>query len=336
MRKRSVKSVKNELIKKSREAVIAAVQIYNNPSITFKAETYITLIVIGWTYLLHAYYRCHGIDYRYYKSKGNRKIYHRTKYGAFKHWELEQCLNDNQNPLDKETTLNLKYLIGIRHEIEQQMTNKIDEYLSAKLQACAINFDYYMGKLFGEKNRLNKELSLAIQFSPITPEQKNELYDNSHIVSNIRNFVTDFENGLSDDIVSSPKYAYRVLFVPITAKRKGQADQVIEFIKSDSPMAEGLKKQYALIKETEKKKYLPSEIVKIVRESGYPKFSIKAHTRLWKGKDAKNPKKCYGVQVSKTWYWYENWLQEVMNYCEKYKSLFVYRQTNSFLLSRIE
>ncbi len=39
MRKRSVKSVKDELIKKSREAIMAAVQIYNNPQITFKSET---------------------------------------------------------------------------------------------------------------------------------------------------------------------------------------------------------------------------------------------------------------------------------------------------------
>ena len=31
MRKRRMKSVKDELLKKSREAMLAAVQIYNNP-----------------------------------------------------------------------------------------------------------------------------------------------------------------------------------------------------------------------------------------------------------------------------------------------------------------
>ena len=60
-------------------------------------------------------------------------------------------MNDAACPLDSETATNLRFLIGVRHEIEHQMTDKIDEFLSAKLQACAINFDYYICKLFGEK-----------------------------------------------------------------------------------------------------------------------------------------------------------------------------------------
>lgn len=51
MPKKNVFSIKDELIRKGREAVLAAVQVYNNPNITFKAETFITLAVIGWTYL---------------------------------------------------------------------------------------------------------------------------------------------------------------------------------------------------------------------------------------------------------------------------------------------
>ena len=43
-------SIKLELIKKSRESKLAAVQIYNNPTITFKAESFIVLSIISWTY----------------------------------------------------------------------------------------------------------------------------------------------------------------------------------------------------------------------------------------------------------------------------------------------
>ena len=56
--------------------MLAAVQIYNNPNISFKAETFISLAVIGWTYLIHAYYRSQKIDYRYYHMKGSRKEYY--------------------------------------------------------------------------------------------------------------------------------------------------------------------------------------------------------------------------------------------------------------------
>lgn len=213
-RKRRIKSVKTELVKKAREAMLAAVQLYNNPQVTFKAESFITLAIIGWTYMLHAYYRSIHVDYRYYRVVGKKKVYDKTKYGAYKHWELERCLNDAACPLDFETATNLRFLIGVRHEIEHQMTDKIDEFLSAKLQACAINFDYYICKLFGEKYNLSKELSLAIQFSPLSPEQRDNLQDNVHITTNVRNFVVDFENVLSDEALRSSRYAYRILFVP--------------------------------------------------------------------------------------------------------------------------
>ncbi len=317
MARKNIYSIKRELLKKSREAVLAAVSIYNNPQMTFKSETFITLMIIGWTYLMHAYYKDTRIDYRYKSKIGNRVVVDKTKYGADKRWELETCLNNKKCPLDKDTVSNLKFLIGIRHEIEHQMTDKIDEFLSAKLQAAAINYDYYITKLFGEKYNINESLSLAIQFSPITPEQMDELKDNKHIISNVKNFIVDFEEDLTEEQLQSSRYAYRVLFVPINVNRKGQADRVVEFIKSDSPLAEGIEKKYALIKETEKNKYLPSQIVAKMNEEGYSKFNISKHTELWKQEDAKNPEKHFGVLIAKTWYWYESWVREVSEYCKK-------------------
>lgn len=199
------------------------------------------------------------------------------------------------------------------------MTDKIDEYLSAKLQACAINFDFYICKLFGRKYNLSSELSLAIQFSPLSPEQRDNLHGKLHITTNVKNFVVDFENVLSDESLCSSRYAYRVLFVPINTKWQGQADQVVEFIKSDSPLAEGLEKTYAVIKETEKKKYLPGEIVKLMKSKGYDKFSVNKHTELWKSRDARNSTFSYGVLIANTWYWYETWVHEVEKHCEAHK-----------------
>lgn len=46
-RNRRIGSIKNELLCKSREAALAAVQIFNNPNISFKTETYIVLMIIA-------------------------------------------------------------------------------------------------------------------------------------------------------------------------------------------------------------------------------------------------------------------------------------------------
>ena len=70
---------KHELLIKSREAMLAAVQIYNNPQITFKSEIFISMAIISWTYLMHTYYANKGIDYRYYSMRGKRKCYDKTK-----------------------------------------------------------------------------------------------------------------------------------------------------------------------------------------------------------------------------------------------------------------
>jgi hypothetical protein len=101
-------------------------------------------MTIAWTYLLHAYYRGKGIEYRYFKQGPKRKIFDRTKYGAYKYWELERCLNDTLTPIDSDTSNNLRFLIGLRHEIEHQMTRYLDNFLSGRYQACAINFNDYL------------------------------------------------------------------------------------------------------------------------------------------------------------------------------------------------
>lgn len=91
-------SIKDELIEKSKEAMMSAIQIYNNPLINFKSEIFIVTSVISWTYLMHAYYRSIKQDYRYYRMQGKRKRYDRTKHNAYKYWDLERCLNDKKMP----------------------------------------------------------------------------------------------------------------------------------------------------------------------------------------------------------------------------------------------
>lgn len=315
-RVRRVGAIKNELLKKSREAALAAVQIFNNPNISFKSETYVVLMIIAWTYLLHAYFRDQKIEYRYYDQKGKRRNFHKTKHGAYKYWELERCLNDKKSPVDKDTANNLRFLIGLRHEIEHQMTSRIDDFLSARFQACALNYNEYVKKLFGADNGIEKHLSFSLQFSTITTEQKGLLEQYPSLPANIEGYISDFDAGLSDEEFSSTHYAYRILFIPKTANRKGQADRVIEFVKSDSPLAETVNKEYAVIRETEKKKFLPKQVVDLIKAEGFPLFSMHHHTELWKSMDAKNVAKGYGVMVAgKVWHWYESWVEEVRKQC---------------------
>jgi len=315
-RRRRIGSVRNELILKSREAALSAVQIFNNPLIRFKSELFVVIMNIAWTYLLHAFYRGKRVEYRYFSQAGTRRRFDKTKGGAIKHWELERCFDDAACPLDKETVTNLRFLIGLRHEIEHRLTTRIDDHLSAKFQACCLNYNHYLKTLFGAQLGIDKYLSFSLQFSHISREQVGELGRAVDLPDHIHSYIQGFEEALSDDEFNSPHFAYRVLFVPKTANRKGQADEVIEFVKADSPLAQDVNVKYVSLKEVERPKMLASHVVRQIQQEEFPRFKMHQHTLLWKSLDGKNPGRGYGTMVEATWYWYESWLKVVRQHCQ--------------------
>lgn len=320
-RVRRVGSIKQELVSKSREAALAAVQVFNNPLITFKSEMFIVNMIIAWTYLLHAYYRSQKLEYRYYQeTPSGRKRFDKTKYGADKYWELERCLNDDNSPVEKDAANNLRFLIGLRHEIEHQMTTRIDDALSARFQAACLNFNDLIKKLFGDEYGIDKHLSFSLQFTSLSDDQTRALESYKDILpAHVSKFVEGFDGELSEEEFNSPRYAYRVLFAQKTANRPGQADKVIEFLSPESEVAQGMNVTYAINKEKEKTKYVPSKIVSMMNDEGYPNFKLQNHTVLWQQHDAKKPTKGYGVQIENRWYWYDKWLAIVRQHCANNK-----------------
>lgn len=64
----------DELLIKAREAMIAAVHIFNSAGLTFRAELFIVTAIIAWTYMLHAWFKREGIDYRHAKNKTAKRL----------------------------------------------------------------------------------------------------------------------------------------------------------------------------------------------------------------------------------------------------------------------
>lgn len=315
-RERKYKSKKEALIKKSREAMLAAVQIYNNPLIKFKSESFLTLAVIAWTYLMHAYYEHVNVDYRYYKLKGSRKQYLKTEYGAIKEWELSKCIKATDSALNNAIKTNLEFIIGLRNEVEHQMTNILDQAISAKLQACALNFNHCITEWFGKKNGIENELVMSIQFSGVEPIKQKELSKMKGIAANVYNYISQFETDLTEEILQSKEYSYKIMYIPVSVNHRGQADSVVEFIKATPEMEEQVK-NLVMIKESEKKKYLPTQIVKIMQAEGYVNFTIKTHTDLWQNNGNSLKNSMYGNLVAgKQWFWYESWVNYVREYCK--------------------
>lgn len=314
---RTIGSVKTELLRKAREAALCAIKVFNDPLIRFKSEAFIVMMIIAWTYLLHAHYRSKGIDYRYFKQNVKRKTYDRTKHGAKKHWELERCLNEPTCPIDCDTQNNLRFLIGLRHEIEHQMTRTLDNYLSGRYQACALNFNEYMKTLFGRKYALDENLTCSIQFVELTAEQLHLAETPEELPWNLRTFINGFDGALTHEEYNNPRYSYRLLFKRKIVNKPGQADRVVEFIDPNSELAKTIDKEYWVKKEVERPKFLPKQVAAEVRKAGFPKFRIQPeHVEMWRSEDAKNPAKGYGTSVASAWYWYESWIKRCIELCK--------------------
>jgi hypothetical protein len=317
-RVRRYKSLTTELVKKAREAMLAAVQIFNNPQIEFKSELFIITNVIAWTYLLHAHYRKKRIEYRRRKPGSTR--FAKTKHGATYHWGLEECLASDDCPLDDIVKKNLMFLIGIRHEIEHQMTRRIDDQLSAKFQASALNFNASVKKLFGKKYSLDAEQAFSIQFAGISEDTAKELMAQADLPQHIQTYIVQYENGLTQAEYDDPRFSYRVAFVRKTSNTKTAADNVVEFVAADSAAGAGMNRVY--LRETEKTKYRPANIVRQMKAEGYTRFTVPAHTELWQARNAKDPRFQFGTDVEGYWYWYESWVTQVRQHCAEHAAQF--------------
>ncbi|RWY88650.1 DUF3644 domain-containing protein [Rhizobium leguminosarum] len=304
----------DELLIKAREAMIAAVHVFNSAGLTFRAELFIVTAIISWTYLLHSYFKRHGIPY-VYKDK-------RTSQGQDRYWDLAQCIGTGRCPLPEGVKTNLRFLIGLRNEIEHQSTTRIDDAVGAELQACCLNFNEAVKVLFGHQFGLEKRLPIALQFVSFGMDQRSALKKASSLPTHVSSFISAFEHDLSDEQVKDPSFRLKVAFVPIAAKKAAGADQAVITVPAGSELADKIE---IVFKEVNRSRFIRQEILDKVHAAGYPKFGPGAHTKLMTDLDAKNAANGYGCvgDYKAHWVWYDRWLETVLEHCkanpEKYQ-----------------
>lgn len=139
----------------------------------------------------------------------------------------------------------------------------------------------------------------------------------------IATMMEEFHAGLSPEEQADPHFAYRVAFVPKVGNRASNADLAVEFVKADSEEAKEVSR--VLLKEINKKRYTPKQVVEMMQAEGFPAFTQHYHTQIWQGLDAKDSAKGFGCagDYKGTWVWFDAWVARVRAHCqeqgEKYK-----------------
>ena len=174
----------------------------------------------------------------------------------------------------------------------------------------------YVCELFGERYSLGEAAAFTLQFRDFTAAGSGT-QEPEPLPSSVAKYVQEFCTELSEEELNSPYFRRRFLFVPVATNKNAQADEVIQFVRPDSKLAASINESYdrVLLKEIERPKVLPTEIVKLMKSEGYTGFRIRNHTELWQKLDGKNPGKGYGHELGGRWFWYRRWVDVVRQHC---------------------
>ncbi|WP_080800888.1 DUF3644 domain-containing protein [Arabiibacter massiliensis] len=152
----------DRLIKKSREAFVLAVELYNRPSIRYRVEGCAFFLCNAWELMLKAkLIKDKGLPFIYYKDNPSR-----TK-------NLEQCIalvfTNAKDPLRR----NLESIIRLRNTSTHFIVEEYEQVYAGLFQSCVTNFDEKLFEFHGV--RISDDiprnfLMLSMSANPTTPD----------------------------------------------------------------------------------------------------------------------------------------------------------------------
>lgn len=300
---------------KAQQSMLAAVEIFNSPLVAFKSEICITLITLAWTYLFQSYCEKHSLETRQYETRGKRKIFKRGKDGHILEQPLSELLNIAPDFISSGAKNNILFLIGIRNNIQHSANSDVDPLIAPKIQANVLNFKAALNELSENRMDIGARLPLALQFAELSLNQTKELLTATHADPLLTSFILEFEERLTPEERQDTTYEARVRF-ELENRNRGSELIALKVIKPGEAIPEDA--TILANKEVEKPKYLPKQIVEMMKSEGYTSFGMQAHTDLWKTHNARREGTGYGTEVASQWYWYAKWIDEIVRpYCQE-------------------
>jgi hypothetical protein len=198
--------------------MILAVQIFNSAALKFKTEIFTVLANIAWTYLLHEHYERQSVQI--IGADGRSLL-------------LSQMIERRDCPLSDDVKRNLRAMQILRDKVEHLILGRADLKWSPIFQACCLNFDKALCKLFGTQLTLSNELSIALQFAKINIEQL-ALVGKYEVPAHIAAIDAQITEGMTPEQLNSIEFQFRVIYT-LDAASKTQAH--FQFVNPES--AEG-------------------------------------------------------------------------------------------------
>lgn len=202
---------------RAREAMMAAVELFNNPNMCFRIEMFCVLANIAWTYLFQE------------KLEQTRSGSSKRHDGKSK--SLDEMIRAADCPItNKAVCANIKKIIDIRDKVEHTLFAGGDEKFGALFQSNCLNFDHYLTEWFGKDLTLSNNLSLALQFVGLQKEQVIDM-DLSTWPPEIKAIYESIDRS---EFASNDAFKIKVYYgTEATSKTKSDITQLISYDETD-------------------------------------------------------------------------------------------------------
>ena len=213
------------------DSALLAVEVFNKPRTAFRIQAYISLMVVAWTRLFHAYFHHTIGDKYYYKKKGSNR--YETVDGERKAWELRTCIQ-KYGALTAAQKANLELFIKLRNKIEHRHIDKreLDLLVFGECQALLYNFETLVVSLFGDEYSMNENLAYSLQFSTLRSSEQEQSSKRALAkdFADLRKFIATYRSALPQETFDSQEYSIKLIQVP-KISNTNRNDAAIEFVK---------------------------------------------------------------------------------------------------------
>lgn len=224
-------SVEDRLIANARQASLAAIRLYNDPTAEFRTETFIVLMIIGWNALFQAKLEHEGTEYRELDDEGAVKEFNgRARYLGT--WELAlKALEDSEYA---DVRANLDFILELRHRIEHRYLPAVDVVVAGEIQSMLLNFEELLTTWFGEEAQLGTELVVPLQLSRLRAESPLASLKKlqSQIPVDVMDFLNRHRREVSADILRSPRLRNAVILCSSYRQQGTNSGRSCQFLKT--------------------------------------------------------------------------------------------------------
>ncbi len=219
------------LLDKSRESALLAIEIFNKPSLTFKTEAFITLMINAWTKLLLSYLVYKGKDYQYKPKKDNVKLGNT--------YDLSKSIKEVEKLIsfEKGVKENLQICKDYRDLVEHDVFRYDLPYndLVEFFQALILNYEEFISNHFGDEFNINTSLAIALQLTKVNNVQRVHLhkqYKEFIKMEGLNKVLKQLDN-IDDETSNSERFRVKLVPKSIEISNTNRCDTQVQFESSD-------------------------------------------------------------------------------------------------------